>query len=754
MSYTFGDVTNCKVANGQTRSEYQCRLGYEVNSQSIENNTSSVTLLLQARSINSSYKTKGNGQTPTIDGMTLSKRTIDMSNTNEWQDLGSRTITISHNADGSCSVNKTGSFVCTAGSSNYSLRSGSASVTVTPNTIPRASQPSCITFPNTTQNVGDIGGKFTIHMNRVSDSFSHTVRYTWANKSGTIATGVTNNVEWTIPMDFCNNIGSAVSGTGTIYVDTYSGSNRIGTKSVNFTANVPSSVVPSINSVAISEANSSVGLDVYVQNKSQLRVVTNASGSYSSWITSCKITGIDNSVYWGTDITSGILVGSGTKTITITVTDSRGRTASTTRTYNCIAYSNPQIISFGASRCNADGTENDNGESIKYSFKGSISSINNKNSKVYKIGYKHSTDNDYTYITIDNDAYSIDKSDVVISDIVFSNNNSYDIQFLIQDKYISVVQNVPIGTGKVLINFHKSGKAMAIGKKSEATDNQELLEIELPTIMKCLELYWKENGYGDKFKILSDFNGTDDSNKLKIMGAVGEAGTDPDLYDLFTISGKNGHGWFKGQLIAEGGIETPNSMVATNGFLCRGTGQVDTPVGNGKLIVKQVNNTEAPNNGVVLEYGNSTSWAGQLYIGDNSYQGIYYSGWSDGVRGKWRRLMDQPIVAYENVSGTNGTVTLSANVEDYKHIRITYKNDDGQYNATTVTGVNYAAGDFFGTIIRKNSNNDSIMINSAIFGVYGSTISISRNSQANIFFGGSSSSDSNQIYITKVELWN
>lgn len=679
MSYTFGDVTNCKVANGQTRSEYQCRLGYEVNSQSIENNTSSVTLLLQARSINSSYKTKGNGQTPTIDGMTLSKRTIDMSNTNEWQDLGSRTITISHNADGSCSVNKTGSFVCTAGSSNYSLRSGSASVTVTPNTIPRASQPSCITFPNTTQNVGDIGSKFTIHMNRVSDSFTHTVRYTWANKSGTIATGVTNNVEWTIPMDFCDNIGSAVSGTGTIYVDTYSGSNYIGTKSVNFTANVPNSVVPSINSVAISEANSGVGLDVYVQNKSQLRVITNASGSYSSWITSCKITGIDNNVYWGTDITSGILIGSGTKTITITVTDSRGRTASTTRTYNCIAYSNPQIISFGASRCNADGTENDNGESIKYSFKGSISSINNKNSKVYKIGYKHSTDNDYTYITIDNDDYSIDKSDVVISDIVFSNNNSYDIQFLIQDKYITVVQNVPIGTGKVLMNFNSNGKAMAIGKKSE---REEDFELGMQSFMS--------KSSGDTMYCAKR---TDTGNEVKF--GIGSSGVSRGIWDmslnkwLFYTDGVKNH---------------------INGSLDISEGDFDVRTGN------------------ITARGNVSS--------------------SEGL------LQAKPIVAYENVSGTNGTVTLSANVEDYKHIRITYKNDDGQYNATTVTGVNYAAGDFFGTIIRKSSNNDSIMINSAIFGVYGSTISISRNSQANIFFGGSSSNDSNQIYITKVELWN
>lgn len=487
MGFTYGDVTNCKVANGQTRSEYQCRLGYELQSQSIENNTSTFKLRLEVRSINSSYNTWGKNQTTKIEDTTLSSKSFDMRSTNTWQTFGEITVTRSHNNEGKYAVTKTGSFTTTA-SSGYSLKSGSASVYVSLPDIARASQPSCITYPNTTQNVGNIGGKFTIHMNRVSDSFTHTVKYAWGNKSGTIATGVTNNVEWTIPMDFCNNIGSAVFGTGTIYVDTYSGSNRIGTKSVNFTANVPSSVVPSINSVAISEANSNVGLGVYVQNKSRLRVVTNASGSYSSWITSCKITGIDNNTYWGTDTTSGVLIGSGTKTITITVTDSRGRTSSTTRTYNCVAYSNPKIISVSAERCNSDGTENDDGESIKYSFKGSISSIDNKNTKVYKIGYKHSTDSSYTYITIDNDAYSIDKSNVVISDIVFSNNNSYDIQFLIQDKYMSVAQNVPIGTGEVLINFHKSGKAMAIGKKSEAKDNQKLLEIAVPT-----ELYESQN---------------------------------------------------------------------------------------------------------------------------------------------------------------------------------------------------------------------------------------------------------------------
>lgn len=59
---------------------------------------------------------------------------------------------------------------------------------------------------------------------------------------------------------------------------------------------------------------------------------------------------------------------------------------------------------------------------------------------------------------------------------------------------------------------------------------------------------WRETGYGDKFQIIPDFGGADDQNMLKIKGAVGGAGTDPSLYDLMTISGKNGNVNIKGNL--------------------------------------------------------------------------------------------------------------------------------------------------------------------------------------------------------------
>lgn len=71
---------------------------------------------------------------------------------------------------------------------------------------------------------------------------------------------------------------------------------------------------------------------------------------------------------------------------------------------------------------------------------------------------------------------------------------------------------------------------------------------------------WKESGYGDKFAIKADFSGADDNNKLKIQGAVGGAGTDPNLIDLINISGKTGATTFIGS------VASPNFKGATNGF--------------------------------------------------------------------------------------------------------------------------------------------------------------------------------------------
>ena len=117
------------------------------------------------------------------------------------------------------------------------------------------------------------------------------------------------------------------------------------------------------------------------------------------------------------------------------------------------------------------------------------------------------------------------------------------------------------------------------------------------------------------------------------------------------------------------------------GIYSLGTGNVNTPVGNGNLIIKKASQSgdSAPNNGVVLEFGNSTNWTGQLYIGDNATQGIYYNGWSNGVRGSWRRLADTPRTLYNNDSGNNGDVSLNDSVANYSYIEIFFKDNNNMY---------------------------------------------------------------------------
>lgn len=65
------------------------------------------------------------------------------------------------------------------------------------------------------------------------------------------------------------------------------------------------------------------------------------------------------------------------------------------------------------------------------------------------------------------------------------------------------------------------------------------------------QIEWKENGYGDKFRIIPDFNGSGSSNKLLIQSTTGAEGTDPTNWktlvaihaDTGDIDYENDTGW-------------------------------------------------------------------------------------------------------------------------------------------------------------------------------------------------------------------
>lgn len=299
----------------------------EQGSQSITANTSTVNWRMTV-SRTGAYYTHNHQRDSTL-SLNLDGRNVHYSyptweTSSEEYTLASGSSTISHNADGT----KTLPISCTFNPNNglHGTITVSASLSLT--TIPRSSSVSV--------SAGVIGSSVTININRQSSSFKHTVRYAWAGKSGTIANNVDTSTSWTIPLDFANDIPNSASGTGTVYVDTYSGNTKTGTQSTTLTANVPANVKPTFSGVSLSDLNSAAqnlipNSDTFIQVISNIKVGFNgASGSYGSSITGyyAEIVGKNQSTS-SNGGSLGIMNYHGTIKIRARVSDSRGRWSDT-----------------------------------------------------------------------------------------------------------------------------------------------------------------------------------------------------------------------------------------------------------------------------------------------------------------------------------------------------------------------------------------------------------------------------------------
>lgn len=208
-------------------------------------------------------------------------------------------------------------------------------------TIPRASQPSI--SPSTIS----AGSSCTIKTNRASSSFTHTIQYSFGNKSGTIATGVGDSCSWTPSTDLLSQIPYSQSGSGTITCLTYNGSTHIGTKTCGFTLTVPNGSNPSIGNISLVEQHVGVkakDANITVQQLSKKLVSVTVSAKYSASISSVVCDGVTLSGSGGTY--TGYVSNKTSGTYTVTATDSRGLQSSNSIAQTFYEYSRPSIVSF------------------------------------------------------------------------------------------------------------------------------------------------------------------------------------------------------------------------------------------------------------------------------------------------------------------------------------------------------------------------------------------------------------------------
>lgn len=495
-------------AMSTTNDKIKYKITITQNSQSVTNNTSNVTVSVRVYRTNTGYTTYGTGTVYcTINGTQYTAAiTSDDKITSSGITLFSRTMNISHNADG------TKTLATSARITHDQFSSSSQSYSQALTTIPRA------TTPTVSASSVNMGASVTINMPRASSSFDHTLTYKFGSATGTIGSDLGTSRAWTVPLSLASQVPNGTSGTCTITCKTYNGSTLIGTKTVSLTLKVPSSVVPSISALTVSEAVSGLSAQFggYVQNKSKAKVAITAAGAYSSTIKTYKTT-IAGKSYSGSSVTSSVLTSSGTVTISTTVTDSRGRTASKSTTISVQAYTAPKISKFTSARTDA-------GVSVAMNF--AIASLGEKNTKSYSVDYKLKTSDTWTRLT-SGSVYSYNSTQNFAN--TFSTESSYDLRLVVTDYFGSATAYGEIATAFTLMDFHAGGKGMAIGKVSEIEDE---LEIDLDAnFYKNIQMGgWKKSN--DEKNMY--FNTTDDAeypHNCKLYGGNGASVTSIGCWD-------------------------------------------------------------------------------------------------------------------------------------------------------------------------------------------------------------------------------
>lgn len=466
-----------QIGSGQW-DKYSLILRINEISYSVENNTSYVEWWVGIRS-NTQYHTH-NGIPETFKVSVNGTQVLDQSFTpnvpvGTLVGVKSGTVTISHDADGSKTISVSASF---SGSNPgyYAPITGSCSGTVKLTTIPRASSIS-IDSPSI-----ECGNTININGSSASKNFTHKIYATWNGKTSelvTIASGTTTpSFSYTIPTAWEKDLPNSTSGIATFTLETFSGSNSVGSKSVNATIKVRSGVVPSIDSIKITDANSvCAGIGQIVQSQSRLNFAITYSGAQGSTVTSVS-TEFEGQTYNNSSFTTGTVQGSGSISYTTTIYDSRGRSSQVSGKITVSAYSSPRLTNVTAKRANSSYVVDEaSGTYALLHFKVGFTSLTGKNATSFYIQYRASGASSWTKINSWDNNYSLEQ-DYKAGNLFTSATSSYEVAFGVKDKFMNDYswQIFTVAPTYSLINFGKDGRSLTFfGQDSNQKDTLTVL---------------------------------------------------------------------------------------------------------------------------------------------------------------------------------------------------------------------------------------------------------------------------------------
>jgi hypothetical protein len=449
---------------------------YQVTAQSVSGNYSDLTIRAYIKySGGTSTKSSYSSGYFILNGTTVaSNGSYSISSGGEHL-FGSVSKRVYHNSDGTFPATSI-SYSC----KNYHFGTTSGTGTIQAKSASTIARASSISVNDSTGYYCGSTAYFTI--SRADSSFTHKLYYQLSGGSWvSFQSGATTSGSLSIPTSWESSyMPNSTYMDFTIYCETYSGSTYVGTSSCSCRAVVRTSSVYSISSVSAAEAASemtALNWGVYVTGHSKIKFTV----SYSNNSNGASI----KSIYWdfnyqsssGTSNTwtTGTLQYGSTSgqahTLTVKITDSRGRTATKTFSYTVYSVSVPSITSFQIGRCTSAGVLDNDGTAVKIdSTYTAASTCNGKNTTARKAMYKLATDSTWTTLG------AVTSDSVTFTSVTFDIEKSYDVKVVAYDTFSESEGLTRLGTASNFIQLRSDENGLALGKYSE----QEGLEVNWP----------------------------------------------------------------------------------------------------------------------------------------------------------------------------------------------------------------------------------------------------------------------------------
>lgn len=450
---------------------YSIKLWVDQISQSVSNNTSQVRLRLFLVNTNTTFSQYTVNASVTADGQRVSySGHPSVLSYNSTTQLLDKTITVNHNSDGAKTFSVSASLSGSGGYSPNTISIGNQSFKLT--TIPRAS-----TIRGQDVN---LGLPMSITISCASSSFNHTIRWAFGSQSGTVASGVGTSTSWTPALLLGTEIPNSTNGVATLYVDTYSGSTKIGTSQTSVTLSMPnnSATQPSLAGITLTDTNTKaqnlITGNHFIQIISNIRVAFNeSSAQYGASIANyhAEIVGKNQAINVnGGQL--GIMNWSGQAIVRAIVTDSRGFTSKAVDVPIMVIPYSPPALSFTARR----GNQSESSKTIVVTRNAQIAPlmVDDVQKNTFKLTFKVSEAGKNNYVT-DNSLANVNAT--TINTLINSNANlagiydnlkSYDVLGILEDAFTSTEFRVTVTTERGVMGMAEH--AVSFGKVPELTD--------------------------------------------------------------------------------------------------------------------------------------------------------------------------------------------------------------------------------------------------------------------------------------------